>query len=787
VDFHAYYQNLGLSASVVSELEEMRASAPVRNVGKRALAHLIADLNSRRNARPSLQESRTCEMLFALECELERSALSYVNQVAVKGVVRGKHISSLTADFLVYRTDGIAIVECKHLSEIETKASRDPLEWQLKDGTWCRPAVDRWAADRGLSYQIWSPPFPYQHYLANLELLYDALHDSEHAGHSRPMQQLLQVLQSHPLSISEALDSVDGLTGRMIVCALAHKDLHGLTRSVQISDFDTFKLFATKEHADAVDKENLRLLASKLEPLNAKSKLLNASRTDLERGERRLARVRRMLSGEEPITKKYKPLVRKVLLADEEGRSALEVCLTRYAACGRRVGQLTQLQESELAHAIVLYVSTPSIRHIRQAWNIMDDRCATLGIRTPCRTTLHDRITRDEAIAKALNSSGRRAFHALRPATPIPMRTAASQAYGLVAHIDSTKLDVRCIADFGPYTSKEAPTIYVAVDQATGHPLGRALVFGPSSRDALAVLMRDIVARNGFLPRYVILDRGSENTSHWFQDFCHATGVNRLIPPAGAPRHNSLVENILGRVNSQVAHLLKGSTSPDQKGRKVDGKFKSRRTAQHAFSTVVREVDAFLFEDVPDTPVGLRPGTPAEHMLDSIERLGRCGIPQSYDDAFLVLTSIPIEHDVSIDPTRGIRHLDRVYTSNELLAHANRSRPTDKRRDCIDPTRIYVKFENNWVSAFSSEAPGVALLGEEEKLFLTMSRAHVAKENRDKRAVVSRRRHDRILAANASAAAVSRPNGDEPRTPQPTSGPWIPADTPLPPFESLGE
>lgn len=89
MDYHAYYQDLGLPASVVSELEEMRASAPARNVGKRALAHLIADLNSRRNARPSLQEIYGgCLVLFgalALGLSVQKVRRGEVNRKSASG------------------------------------------------------------------------------------------------------------------------------------------------------------------------------------------------------------------------------------------------------------------------------------------------------------------------------------------------------------------------------------------------------------------------------------------------------------------------------------------------------------------------------------------------------------------------------------------------------------------------------------------------------------------------------------------------------------------------------
>lgn len=790
LEISLYYQKLGLPPNVVRELEEMRVSAPVRAVSRGALKNFKVDFSSRRNGAMRQLESLSCEMVFALERELDPDVIGYWCQVGLKNVVRQRLVSAMTVDFMVYEPDRILLVECKPEDQIRKLAIAKPEEWVQTERGWSRPPVDDWARERGLHYRIWSPPEPFGTYLANLKLLYDRLGSAQVSPSSlRALQVLRGRLGCQPARLREALESVKGLTSEAVIHGLAAGTLGGTLRAVPLDDFDNFRLFASSEQAALADAELHSQLALSLEQPRVTSRFLNASRVDYVCGTRRLARVQRMIAEEEAISRRYKSLVKAVEAAIIAGTSPLDPCITRHADGGRRTPQLTKMQEEELDKVVQAFHAPGAARTQLQLFFDLKRRCEQRQIRTPSMTTLRQRLRRVGHGRRALNTGGRRAFHAAREAIDPNKRTIPALAFGLTAHVDSTKFDLRCIANLGPVQEQACPTLYVAMDQATGFPLGRAVVFGPSCRDALAILIRDILWRQGWLPRYWIADGGAEYTGSWFQSFCQATGASRLQPPPGAPRHNSMAENALGRVNKQLAHMLAGSTDPDKQGRRVDSRFKSYRTARLAFCEVVAQIDLHLFGDLSETPRGLQLGSPAEHRKDLVDQLGECGIQLPYDDAFRILTSIPLLRDARVDPLKGIRHEGRTYSSQPLFAKLATAMPTQKRRDCVDPSKMYVQFDGGWVTAFSQDAVKFQALTDLEKLFAKMSRSALDAKNREQRTSVSGLRHNRIDRANAADSATShlpvkdeRSEGASPAA----ATPWISPDVPLRPYFDEG-
>lgn len=786
-DFQWYYEQLDIRGAVRDEIEEIRKGAPARAVGNRALVTHSPELFSRCNQALRCMESGTTELPFALQCELDQSVLAYWCQPSLKNVERNGKTNSTTADFLVFRQSGIEVVECKKSDQLRQLAEKDPGEWLCDAGKWSRPALERWAGQRALRYRVWCPPEPHAIYLANLHLLYDRL--DWIPGTIREMKALRRLdreLQQQPLTIGEALNTISGLSGPLVVIALARARCYGTLMSVPLDDPDRFTLYGLRDRAIEADAIGLACIARKLAQPAVDHPVLNARPVDYEKGSQRLAYIQNLIESGEKPPPYWRALHRRVVTALVEGTSPLTPCLPRYHCSGRRVPQLTEGQLELLHEFVQRYVNTSEYVTKKQAHFNLKRDCDLRGIRPPSYETFRKYIRLERRDRRAMAVEGKRGYHAIKPASDPTQRVLPALAFGLTVHVDSTLLDLRCVAELGDLISKERPTLYLAIDEATSKPLGRALLFGPASRDHLAVLFRDIVARQGFLPRNLVTDRGSEYRSHWFRELCLTTGMNCIRPPAGAPRYNSEAENPLGRVNRLAAHLLTGSTAPDRMNRRVDAAFKSYRTARHAFSEVVKQVDALLFDDISRTPVRLRPGTPAEHEIALIEQLGRSGIPMANDENFAILTSIPLDRDVAIDPVQGIRHLGRRYSSRSLLARIASQRVLEKRRDCVDPTKIYVKFDDGWVTAMAANCVRLASLHDNEKLFETMIRPEVARTNRERREQVAAARADRIAQSNASAASITHLRSCTDETPSEVPSPpdWLPPGTESAPYET---
>jgi len=784
-----YYQAKGLHVTAINEIEEMRACSPARRPSQRGLRNTIVEFYSQKNQRQWLLESYTGEFLYALHMEVFGECGEYYAQVQPKNIVRNSRTSSITVDFMVFDRDGIRFIECKPRSWLQELSKDKPNEWVHCDGFWRRPPVDTWAEERGVAYSIWSPPEPHGVYQANLLALYGVvstlgLPDVD----SVSVRRLCKVLHQAPLSIRSALDRIPGLSGVHILSALANSVVFGTLQSVLIDDPDRFMLFADKRQAVTCDEQLLFQLRGSIAQPSVESDLLLASTTDYTMAQRRLARVNRILNGLEQTTRRYMPLVRDVLRARSSGGSELEVCLTHYARSGRHIGQLTRDQEHEIGEAIAQYRRDPLVRTKVQAHDHLVITCNRRGIRPPSRTTFSNRLRKYSDLKRAYAVGGNRGFHAAECASDPGDRTLRSSVPGLMVHVDSTKFDLRCSPDFLATLGFDCPTLYLAMDSATAKPLGCAVLFGPSCRNALGVLIRDIFHRQGSLPRYWIADGGSEYRGHWFSDFCALFGSTRIQPPPGTPRRNSLAENALGRVNSELAHRFLGSTLPDQKGRSVTSRQKSYATACHRYATIVDHLEKYLFEDVPATPLPSTRFSPQERQDELVGLYGATGVVKvnSRED-FLIATSVPIDRDVTADPRRGIRYLQRTFVSAELMQHLRFQKPTEMRMDCVDPNRMYVRFSSRWVLAMTARSLVTGGRGIAETLFETMSDSRLRSEAAQLRDQRRRERTERIAEANLAAKASSHlvymlEAANDEKTKESVSGNWTDPSAPLDPF-----
>ena len=757
-----YYEGLRLSPQAIREVEEMRSNSPSRRVSQRGLKNTLVDQPSTKNSSRRLVESYTVEYLFALELEIFGSCYEYYPQVEPKNVVRYGRTSTAHIDFMVFDPRGIRLVECKSDADLLQLASKKPDEWVCRDGVWIRPALAAWASDRGLLYEIWCPPDPHGIYQANLIALYSFIQGSRDSRvlSESDVSKIKRALSECPRLLSEAPMLALGITTQHALLAMAKGHIYGLLKSVPMDEADRFILYGNREQADWCDGQLFSQLRAGLAQPVVCSEILRARPTDYQHAMARLERVERMLREDEPITRRYRALVQRVIEARSQGRNELEVCLTNYARSGRRVGQLTSDQEEELARIIAQYRRDPLIRKKVQAHDVLRINCESKGIRSPCRSTLNARLSSGSKLQRAYTVGGYRGFHAAEAAVDPRNRTMRCLVPRLMVHVDSTKFDVRCSPEFLSSLGFDCPTLYLAMDSATGMPLGRAVMYGASCRNALAVLIRDVFVRQRSLPRCWIVDKGAEYTGNFFAGFCAYAGITHIQPPAGSPRKNSLAENALGRVNSELAHRLLGSTDPDKQGRSVTSRQKSQATACHTYATVVKHLDHYLFEDMTSVRHGVDRLSPLEKLEELEGVFGRLGLVEvpSLDD-FLIATSIPLDRVLVVDSSQGIRYLGRRYVSDELLRQARHAKPLEMRIDCVDPHRMYIKFARGWVLAGTADRLRTEGRDDLTKLFEHLSDAIQRSENvalRDKQRID---RQLRTQEANRQAGSTQHLEG----------------------------
>lgn len=756
-DRQRLYTRIKASELSIRQIENMIAGSGTKTVGKAALRNVRVRHNSIKNGSARTVESHTCELVFAYELELDPEVLGYYVQVPCRRVQRTtasgrNHISTAHVDFLVFRRDRVELVECKPLSWLESQLALPDSLWVKQGAVWTYSPYAQWAQQHGLVFRVWMPPTPTGVYLQNLEACYAVAGDPLQKHEVTAVTKAAGLIAKRPVLLDSLIAEVPGFTPRLALWMLGKSAAFGPWQSTPAAMTDRFHLYGTAEQAKEADELLLETIVNAQSQPAVADPLLVATATDLQRARQRLSRLALIEAGSLPATRRMGALQRQVRKAVAEGRSALSACLTKYAFSGNRASRLLPEHEQAIETVIALHWNTGRVHRPKDLLYVFEEECLRLGVEPCGRARLDARRRSESPIRHALSTGGFRAYHAARTRTDPRHRSLPPIGYGHTLHVDSSDLDVRCAPNLIHNFPAEKAKFYIGIDGATGDTMAHSLVFGSARTDALALLMREYVKRHGFLPRMIHLDRGPENTSHWVEDFCQGEISLRFSPTAGSA-WNGIAENAIKQVNEQVAQRFPGSTRPDQMGRKVDGKFKSRNNARTDFVRVHEEFLKFVYHDLPMTP-GPEDTTPAEKRAEALAAYGALGTPCEWDERFLVRTAIKVETKKRIDRQRGVRTADGWYTSDELLGALRTENASEVRSDCCDPSVIYVKVHGKWFKAFHNRVQSDALLSDQERLFHLLWAPTLRAQSAKRKEEVARARHSRRVQAQAARPAT---------------------------------
>ncbi|RUL62040.1 hypothetical protein EKH79_14085 [Dyella dinghuensis] len=745
------YANAGMSEKAIRHAENMVCGSAGRKVGKGALTNVVTRLDSLKNRGPRMMESHTCELVKAYELEHDPDVIGYYTQVPCQRIERlignyRRHVTSAHLDFMVFHKDRVELVECKPDSWLTRKITEEQADWQKVDGVWQHGPYQNFATAHELSFSVWTPPDPPGVYLQNLEAMYGVKCCSAHSGETYDVNAVMRAIQKRPYSINELMDEFEGFTARTALWILSMGLVHGPIKSTPILMTDRFILYSDLAQAAIVDMRTLDQVGKFFSKPEIIDPILRATSTDVQYAHKRYALIEQSLQQDVPLSVRRKKLAKDIERAVEEGMSPLSACLTNYGKCGNRISRIGDEREELIEDLVIRLWNTGVIKALKKLYGAFKDECGRRGIEACGRTAFDKRVHRHSPLAHALATGGFRGYQAARPATDPSKRSLIPIAYGHTLHIDSSDLDNRSAPDIAKLMPAGKGKFYVGVDGCSTEVMAHAFIFGPARTDGLAILLRDYVRRHGRLPHLIHVDRGPENRSLWIEVFADGYMSLRWSPSAGSA-WNGIAENVIKQVNHQVAHAMIGSTEPDQKGRHVDGRFKSYKNAKTSFETLREQFLVFLYEDFPNSPRG-DGMTPLEAKAEAIAALGVFGVPCDLNDDFLIRTAVPVELKKRLSTKRGLRTEDGWFTSDALIRGLRSHDIVELRSDCEDPTILYAKLGGEWIKAFHSKAQSLALMTPSEKLFESMYAPIRRAEARRRLDEIGRKRNTRIELAN---------------------------------------
>ncbi|HWS39800.1 MAG TPA: hypothetical protein VN247_00750 [Arenimonas sp.] len=749
---YAVYSSMGLRKGAITELEAMVAAAPARKVGTGALHNVKGMHYSKINGGHRVIESHTCEGVFALQLELDPDVIGYYTQVHCAGIKRitvsGKnHLSSATMDFLVFRKDTIRLVECKYRSAIEKKyAEENNTDWVLETDVWRHVPYETWANERGIDFNVWVQDTPFSIEKQNLEAIYALKDEKLSAADQTAADKALALILKHPSSIANLEEEVQGFSPRIALWLMANAGVYGLLRSISVKDEALFYLYTSKEQAIEIDQARFNCIVNDLKQPESLDPLLLASAVDVQRARIKLAKLRLVQEGKAKKSGRMCALERKVNVAISLGLSPLSACLTNFKNCGKRISTISHAQKVLMVDTVKKYWHKNAAITVRDLHFYLEENCRAADIETPTYSTLCDYLRTQNPTRRALAVGGARCYQAAKPRADATKRSGPAIGYGYHLVIDSSQFDQRCVTHTLKVFSTAKPTFYVGVDGATDDTMAFSMYLGKSSTAGLAMLMRDYVRRHGFLPSVIQFDRGSENESIWLREFCGFYGITFFHAPTGGSRYNTLAENKINIINHQLAHKGAGSTAPDMAGRKVDGKLKSIKTAKYELNVIFNNLEVFMTSALKHKPnnQGL---SPTDLKDEAVSKYGTLGRPCAYDYTFIINTSIKYEVPQKATERDGIRTAYGRYTSDSLQLALRSNLPTEIRRDCADPSRLYVKVKDKWFTAFNQDIMSFVNMTNFDKMFASMSWPLLKSIVADQKKAIQRNSHQQLQLA----------------------------------------
>lgn len=776
----ALLDRLELPSSGRAYIDRTRNSEPARLVGSGTLRNTPVRYASQRMGRVIQAESDTVEGAFVRLCEYdERNVLEFWDQPPSVPLIivnkRGhRQRVAYTPDFLVLRTQGPVVVECKPQSKVMELLERRPHDWIGEEGYRFRPAFEYFSAI-GLVHEVWIPDERSSMRSSNIDLLLAA-----RRGSALPNEPALRTRISTYL-LNRLIASIGDLC-RELKLPDATVLLRGINEGWLYAPLDQYllsrpqdALVALNQHQFAMGHEALALCRHS--PVTgavavAESVPSVAAAAVMLQRHKELSGAR--ASTVSPRTmRRYRQHLRN-------GNGDIRALLPQTRP-GNRKPRLTPEHEAFLLTSITQHYTTAvalskASSHLKYKNAFDDAKACGVFARNEFAVSLNTylkRIARLDAEELARARGGTRAANAAAAPVDRECTSAPVNRPFEVAHVDHYLGDRALALRYsGRRKFTRKPWISVLQDDCTSEVLAMVIGFRSPSRKVLAELLRDCVRRHGRLPETIVSDCGSDFQSVFYESTLALLGVHKKDRPTAAPRFGGKLERLFGKLKTAILWRAPGSTRNDGKGRSVSPSHRSHQLAEQDLIDFYHELEDAIFSQLNVHLHGERRNSPDAVAAAGLALYPMSGVPVDYDQKFMVATSVAAPNESYIvDPSRGINPLGRWYWHPKLGRMAKSK--VEVRLDPWDEDLVYAMVQGEWVCC-----RGRGTLYHESRDLVTM--ICCAAIHLDGRQELAEAQHEGDLALSRHLSAripVSRPDESEMLSERP--------DIPLPDIDDV--
>lgn len=691
-----------LSSAAIEYIQIVRDNPPSRMVGTHAASNVVSFVPSQKMGHTISTESRGPERAFKTLFEADGRCLEIWDQVDPVAVERydknGKlNKGSYTGDFLVLSTEGPCIVEVKPQKALEDLVVDKPLNWSKEGDDYIYLPAKKAFEKLGMQHKVFAYKTSMQTKVFNLNLL--SLY-REMEPLSEPEKTKINRLfnESFIQSMGDIRQALNHIGYDRILGAIAQGNLFFDIENELLSEAESVRLLQDERHLLLLNDISVQKIYedSLLDPIDA-SKQPSAVEVN-----KVLKRLERIDSGESSRSVRRWRLQIKV--GEDKGLSRFQSLISKRHKSGNRKRKIAKpvsdflirfLKETFApAQGLSLYWGHKQYVDLARKNHPNYEPVSRITF------TASYKLLPASFIAKM--RSGRRGANAAASSSdPHDRNLKAQIAWERVA-IDHYLADVYVIVAINEgEVYVERPWVSAMIDLATGVVLALTVSFRAPSRISCSKVIRECVRKHGKLPQEIIVDRGSDFKSVYFEALLAHYEVTLSFRPAAHGRYGGEVESLFGEFKKSWLSQRPGNLSEYGNPRSVDGTHSPHKFAILRAVDLYRELNAFC---------NFRSGKPLNIHIESRKtrfirherEFSKVAIAVSNNEEFQLATAVEIKKYM-LDPQRGININELWYFSSYL----NEAQPTksslDVRIDPENPHVIFAYIKNRWIPLYSSQ------------------------------------------------------------------------------------
>ena len=551
-----------------------------------------------------------------------------------------------TPDFFVLRQESAGWEEWKPAQSLDDLGVSMPGRYQQKTtGQWLCPPGEAYATSLGLSYRVRSSAEYRPLFIQNLKFLQDfwahpvSVPDEQEAQvqtlvAASPGLSVADVLEAHP---TLSLDVIWALLGtrRLFTDLAATSLMHHDRVALYCTDAEATQVFAPpavvshhdssfpalvwdgrvwfvesmgepvtlrpeigemltlpSTHFHSLMQEGIIRMVTATDPSpttpEIRQALLRASPKTQKVANQRLEHILIYVQGGELTTSErtVQRWLTAYRTAEEQYGCGYIGLLDHVADRGNRTPRISDASLQVLETTLKEHYATPQAKRAAAVYLLYRDECAKQRIPPVSQRTFYRvraRFTTPDVTTARL---GRRAAYTERPYIYWLEQTTprhGERPFAL-AHLDHTQLDILLMSSV---TGKplEKPWLTLLTDAYSRRVLACFLTYDPPSYRSAMMALRQCVQRHQRLPQEVIVDRGADSGSVYFETLLTRYSVTKKERPPQQPHFGSVIERLFGTTTTMFLNQLLGNTQatkvPRHMTREVDPKRLAVWTLEH--------------------------------------------------------------------------------------------------------------------------------------------------------------------------------------------------------------